>query len=190
MRDARRTAGTALVEEGNVPTEVLYVRRGQVALVSRTSQGREFSCAVRGPGAMLGLEGLLGHSTSYEARALTDVTLCYIRVALFKEWIGPLDSPLGSVLLLSLEESVRRAGERQAVEGTALTRVARFLSQATDRGSDDGATIPHGVLASVLGMRAETLSRALAELRALGALAPGRKIHVVDARRLRLAAEG
>jgi CRP-like cAMP-binding protein len=139
---------------------------------------------------MLGLECVLGRAMPYEVRALTDVVLCSIDIEAFKNWIGPLDSPLGSVLRLSLEEAIRRAGERHAVEGTALRRVARFLTQTT-QGMNDGQPpdFPLGVLANVLAMRPETLSRALADLRAAGALAHGRSVRVVDHEKLRLAAE-
>jgi CRP-like cAMP-binding protein len=135
---------------------------------------------------MLGLEGVLGRPMSYEVRALTDVAFCFLKTESFKIWIGPLDSQLGRVLRFSLEEALRRTGERHAVEGTALRRVARFLVQTAERDvSGEPPHIPHGVLATVLGMRAETLSRALSELRAAGALARGRKIRIADVGRLR-----
>ena len=77
MKDTRRAAGTTLVEQGSIPMEVVYLRRGRVALTARTAGGREASCAVRGPGGMVGLEGVLGRPMPYEVRALTDVTLCF-----------------------------------------------------------------------------------------------------------------
>jgi CRP-like cAMP-binding protein len=101
-----------------------------------------------------------------------------------------MDSPIGMVLRFSLDEAARRAGERHAIEGTALRRLARFLLQTNER--RDGAEpidIPLGVLASVLGMRPETLSRALSDLRTAGALAPGRSVRVVNREKLRTAAE-
>jgi CRP-like cAMP-binding protein len=186
--DLRYGAGDVLMEQGPVPPRILFLRRGQVVLSSSSSSGRDLSCAVRGAGTMLGLEAVLERPLPYAVRALTDVTLCVVDIGSFKSWIGPLDSPLGAALRLSLEETIRRAGERQAVEGTAVRRVARFLAQTTDA-DDAEPDIPHGVLASVLGMRAETLSRALGELRALGALADGRRICVVDRQELRRAAE-
>jgi CRP-like cAMP-binding protein len=139
---------------------------------------------------MLGLEGVLGHSMPYEVRALTDVALCFLDADSFKRWVGPLDSPVGTVLRLSLDEAMRRAGERHAIEGTALRRVARFLRETTNEATDGEARdIPLGVLAHVLAMRPETLSRALSDLRAKGALAPGRSLRIADREKLRLAAE-
>jgi CRP-like cAMP-binding protein len=84
---------------------------------------------------------------------------------------------------------MRRAGERHAIEGTAVRRVARFLDEAIGtQSSGESLRIPLAVLANVLGMRPETMSRALAELRAAGALGDGRSVHVVDREKLRLAA--
>lgn len=138
---------------------------------------------------MLGLESVLDRAMPYEVRALTDVVLCFLDVASFKTWIGPLDSPLGSALCFSVEEAIRRVGERHAVEGTALRRVARFLAETTQENDGQAPEIPLGVLANVLAMRPETLSRALADLRQAGALGRGRSVRVVDQEKLRLAAE-
>lgn len=189
FKDSRRPAGTSLLDAGTIPSEVLYIRRGQVALSTRTARGREVSCAVRWPGAMLGLEGVLGRPVPYEAHALTDVVLCSIEVPQFRAWLGPLDSSMGILFQHAVDESVRRENERTAVEGTAVKRVARFLVETVEQGSDhERPAIPQAVLARVLGMRAETLSRALHALRETGVLAPGRKIHVIDLRGLRAAA--
>jgi len=184
-----KSAGETLVEQGDVPANVVYLRRGQVVLTASTASGRDLSCAVRGPNTMLGLEGLLEQRMPYEIRALSDVALCSVDTDSFKAWVGPLDSPVGTVLRLSLDEAMRRAGERHAIEGTAVRRVARFLDEAigTQR-SGEPLPIPLAVLANVLGMRPETMSRALAELRAAGALGDGRSVHVVDREKLRLAA--
>src|ERR1043165_5090182 len=78
----------------------------------------------------------------YDARTLTDAALCFLDVAAYKALLGPLDSPLGSALRFALEESIRRAGERHAVEGTAVQRVARFL---TDAGCEIANGNPHDI---------------------------------------------
>ncbi len=67
-----------------------------------------------------------------------------------------------------------------------MRRVARFLMQhcQTD-GNAEPLRTPHRVLAGMLGMRPETLSRALSELRSSGALARGRALKVSSHERLR-----
>jgi CRP-like cAMP-binding protein len=187
--DTRLEAGARLAEAGQVPSQIVLLRRGQVVLSASAGAGRDVSCAVRGPGTLLGLDAVLERELPYEVRALTHVAACSVGAESFKAWMGPLDSPLGVAFRLSLEETARRTGERQAVEGTSVRRVARFLCEATDDGDREAPGIPLGVLASILGMRAETLSRALAELRDRGILAPGRKICVSDPAALRRAAE-
>lgn len=185
----RAAAGVVLIEQGTTPDRVIYLRRGLAVLSSESEVGSEVPCAVRGSETMLGLEGALGRSVPYEVRSLTDVALCSLKTESFKEWLGPLDSPLGAALRLSVEEAMRRAGERQAIRGTAIQRVARFLLETRVQRSGSSDDVPLGVLARCLGMRPETLSRALSELRAIGALALEREIRIADPETLRRAAE-
>jgi CRP-like cAMP-binding protein len=180
MRAGQYEAGATLAHEGQVPAQIVYLRRGQVVLSGAGAAGRNRSCAVRGAGTMLGLDAVLGRTLPYDVRALTDVAVCTAETAAFGRWLGPLDSPLGVAFCLSVGEAARRASERHALEGTALRRVARFLLQTTDGDLSPSPDIPRSVLANVLGLRAETLSRALASLRESGALGPGRRICVVD----------
>jgi CRP-like cAMP-binding protein len=173
----RGAAGTTLLRRDRVPESVVYLRRGHVAL-SSSSERAELLCAVRGAGALLGLEAVVSRRLPYDVHTIDDATFCTVNVEAFKAWLGPLDSPLGSALLFALDETMRRTGERHRIDGSATRRVARLLSD-----EEEGAMpsdVPHAVLARVLGMRPETLSRALADLRRCGALAPGRKICVVD----------
>lgn len=186
FHDARRTAGTILIHEGTKPTSIIYLRRGQVVLSSTSASGAEVSCAVRGPDTMIGLEALLDQPMPYQVWALTDVAVCMLDTDGFRNWLGSLASPLGAALNFSLQEAARRVGERQALQGTALKRVARFLLQHAEA-SPEGEFLrtPHRVLAGILGMRSETLSRAFAELRDAGALSPGRNIRIKSLPRLR-----
>lgn len=176
--------------QGVTPDAVIYLRRGQVVLSSMAASGAEVSCAVRGPDTLLGLELLLSQPMPYQVWALTDVAFCVLEPAQAEAWLGDRTTPTGAALIYSLEEASRRVGERQALQGPARRRLARFLLQQsqTDAGGEPFET-PHVVLASMLGMRPETLSRALADLRAAGALARGRAVRVASERRLRELAE-
>jgi CRP-like cAMP-binding protein len=90
------------------------------------------------------------------------------------------------VLELALREAGCRVAERHALEGTAVRRVARFLLQRQEVDERaDALRTPQHVLAHILGMRPETLSRALARLRETGVIAPGRGVRVVDDDKLR-----
>lgn len=186
FRDTRRPAGSVLLRQGVRPDAVIYLRRGQAVLSSSAASGAEVSCAVRGADTMLGLELLLDQSMPYQVWALTDVTYCALDRAAAEAWIGDKRTPVGAALTYSLEEAARRVGEREALEGPAIRRVARFLLQHSVADSGGGPlTTPHRVLAGVLRMRPETLSRTLAELRDAGALARGRTVHISNVERLR-----
>jgi CRP-like cAMP-binding protein len=187
FQHARASAGEALLQPEERPRKIVYLRRGHAVLESGAAVTGASFPAVRGPSSLLGLESIAGEDISYTARALTDVAVCTTDVDTFRASLGSLESPLGTALLFALRESAKRANERLAVEGTASQRVARFLLQAASNG--EAEDVPQRVVARILGMRAETLSRTLAELRRRGALHDGRKIRLRDADRLRAIAE-
>jgi CRP-like cAMP-binding protein len=186
FHELRRPAGSVLVQQDERSHWVWYLRRGQVVLGSTSESGGDLSCAVRGPDTLLGIENLVGHPVPYQISALTDVVLCALEAAAFREWVGTLGTPMGAVLELALREAGRRVAERHALEGTAVRRVARFLVQRHEAdGSGEALHTPQHVLAHILGMRPETLSRALARLRELGVIGAGRGVRVVDNDQLR-----
>ncbi len=120
--------------------------------------------------------------------ALTELVACSLDLETFRGWLS-LDmagSPAGAVLSLALRAPALRAVDRQILEGPAIRRVARFLwlnLQATSSG--DPLDLQQHVVARVLGMRPETLSRALAALRKGQALARGRRLQLADPAALR-----
>jgi CRP-like cAMP-binding protein len=183
----RASAGETLLEPDEHPRRIVYLRRGHAVLSGSTRGSGASFPAVRGPNSLLGLESIASEAVPYTARALTDVAVCTMDADSFRASLGPLESVLGTTLLFALGESAKRAADRLAVEGTALQRVARFVLQTASSGEADA--VPQRVLARVLGMRAETLSRVLAELRHSGALCAGRKIQIRDPERLRALAD-
>ncbi len=186
FHETRRPPGTVLLAEGEKPDVVWYLRRGRVALGSVTESGADSSCAVRGPETLLGLEVLLGDPVPYQVWTLTDVVLCAIDAGQFRSWTGSLQTPMGAVLDLTLREAARRIADRQALEGTAVQRIARFLVASYDAGTpDEPLDLQQRVIARVLSMRPETLSRAMAKLREENALGPGRNVSIADIDALR-----
>ncbi len=175
----RRRAGALLVAQGAVPDRVYFVRRGSVLVSSLAESGDEILCSVRGAGSLLGLELVRRQPTDYEAWALGEVELCAMEARSFAAWLGGLDSPAGAVLTLALAEGAERRAERVALAGPAHARVARFLVERA-RAGDRPLAVKQRVLARMLGLRAETVSRVLARLRSAGALAPGRGVRIAD----------
>lgn len=186
FHETRRPAGSVLLAEGEKPDVIWYLRRGRVALGTVTESGMDASCAVRGPETLLGIEVLLGQPVPYQVWSLTDVVLCAIDAAQFRAWTGSLNTPIGAVLDMTLREASRRVADRQALEGTAVQRIARFLVASHEAGSpDDPLDLQQRIIARVLSMRPETLSRAMAKLREDDALEPGRNVRIKDLDALR-----
>jgi CRP-like cAMP-binding protein len=163
-----------------------YVHRGQVVVSSSDESGKELSCCIRGPGSLLGLESLGQRPFAFEAWCLSEVVLCRMTVDGFRAWVGSGGAPATTALAFAADEITRRAAEREVLTGSTEQRIARLLCRSAP---DDVATrwqlaIPATVLARILAVRAETLSRALSRLRAAGALASGRTIVVCDRQRL------
>jgi CRP-like cAMP-binding protein len=180
FRDVARHPGALLLQQATVPDCVWYVRDGLVLISSIDEAGSETSCALRGPGALLGLEAVVGAVVDYDAWALSQLVVCRLSVAELQRWAerGPAARGL---LQLSLEESIRRQKERIALAGRTRTRLARFLVARDAQPCGAGPLeIERQLLARLLGMRAETFSRAVAQLRAAGALGHGREIVVAD----------
>lgn len=181
FREVKRPSGTLILQQDEVPRRAYFVREGQVVLSSVRSDGSEQACAVRGRDAILGLELLVDRPTQYQAWALTDVTACAIDGEALKAWLGELGTPLGAMLEAALRETAQRVAERRAVAGTSVQRLARFLlERARSNGGAEPLRVPLRLLAGMLRMRAETLSRAIAVLRAAGAIGPGRRVVIGD----------
>ncbi len=189
FHDQAKPAGTLILRQGEVPDRAWYVKQGTVLLSSVSTTGEETFCALRGPNSLLGLELLRDRPSGFEAWALSDVVLCRLDADSFRTWVGDRSTPMGTVMDLLLDEALRRRDERTALTGRSLQRVARFLLERRRlEGCDQPLHVEQQVLARMLGIRAETMSRALAELRRRGALAEGRVVTVVDAAELARAA--
>jgi len=177
-----RRAGEHLQRQGEAATSVSFIKSGAVALL-RELPGGETLRAVRGGGALIGLEILLGDRYLDSARALTDVTVCELSRAGLDAFLGQ-----AAAARAVLEQAVRGlvdAPRGAGPDGNATCRVARWI---LDGGA--AATVPRQMAASLLGMVPETLSRALAELRRRGAIdASRRSIAIRDRDRLVAAAE-
>lgn len=189
LREARLAPGQPLLLEGQPPERIWLLRRGTIVFGCTARDGSLGSCGVRGAGALLGLEGLLqGGVMPHGVWALTELVACSVDLGTFRRWIS-LDmdgSPGGVVLALALRESSMRSMDRQNLDGPAVQRVARFLWMSHQVTSgEDPLELQQNVVARVLGMRPETLSRALATLRRRRAIAEGRRLQIAEPSALR-----
>ena len=191
--DRNRKAGELLYLEGEAAGHIWFVKRGTVVLTRQdrpgagSGEGRVH--AVRFPGTFIGLEALVTGSYVDTARAATDVVLCGATRDGMDAWLGPKGTPSRTALEVTLRTSCRDQIRRSGADGSAVSRVASWLADEGPRGVT--LSLPRRVIADLLGMRPETLSRALATLTQRGAIETTRTtLRITDADRLLEAANG
>jgi len=185
LREVIRSAGTVLATQGQRLQEVLIVREGTVLVTSFTADGDEVWSSVRGPDTIIGAEILRHGRCELDVIALTEVRLLRIAPDDFRAWIGPAHSPAAAIIELLLQEISALGRDKAMTVGTAVARIARFLRER-HRMESAGRPfdIEQRILARVLQIRPETLSRTLTKLRQDGIIAHGPRLSVVDTHRL------
>jgi len=179
-----REAGTTLCAQGERPRTVYFVKEGFVALSAVSPRGSELVLTLRGPTSLLCTEALNGEPSPFEVRALSRVKLCGISGDAMTQWIGPDRSPARVVLDLLLSEHRMQRDEVNFRQGDCLSRVARFALAHAKFLADRPNAVRKQVVARLLGMRPETLSRCLTRLERDGVLDASRGVKVLDQRRL------
>jgi CRP-like cAMP-binding protein len=177
--------GTVLVEQSDTPKAMYALKQGLVGMSRLDESGVEVGCTTRGPGAILGLDALVGVHVGYRVWALTEIVVCEAPFSRLNAWVGSLETPLGALLRLAIEEGNARAAERLEVGGSAVARIARLLLQRCAEHENERLALSQRLLARVLSMTPETVSRALAKLHAVGAVVSTRPIAVGDVEVLR-----
>ncbi|GAB4515568.1 MAG: hypothetical protein Tsb0020_34160 [Haliangiales bacterium] len=180
---AHHRTGDALYAEGDPVHHVWFIKSGTVVLSRRRGDSRaERVRTVRFAGGFVGIESLVNPTYIDTARASGDTVLCKATCEGFEQWLGPRSSPARTALEASVEAMVRDLPPRAAADGSAAQRVAEWLTME----SPQTLTLPRRVVADLLGMRPETLSRALASLADTGAIAVSRtKLEIIDEMTLR-----
>lgn len=177
--------GTTLVEQAEIPNAMYLLKQGLVGMCRLDESGAEVGCTTRGPGTLVGLEALVGVPVPYRVWAQTGIVVCEAPYVRLEAWVGSLETPLGTLLRLAIEEGNARATERLEVGGSAVARIARLLLQRCAEQDSERLALSQRLLARVLSMTPETVSRALSKLHAAGAVASTRPITVGDAALLR-----
>lgn len=185
------SAGEKLWEQGEVPPEVMFVQSGTVALTATDAEGGHWWNGVRGPKSLLGVEAIQGRPARARAEVVTDSSLCTADPVMLRVQMGADGSPpqypelTAALVPLLLDELDRRSEETQGRSGTALSRVARFIlehSEVVASGQRGPFSKRH--VASMLGIRPETMSRCLAALTKENIITVGRHITVNDRAKL------
>ena len=166
--------------------DLVYVTEGRLLVSAVDDQGDEIVSALRGPGSIVGLERILDVVVPYQLWALTDAHVETIPLDRVKEWLAEsVGEPAKSLVRSALEATGASVRERTTLHGRVLTRVAKLLADAT---SGDGTLrLPRFVMARILSMRPETLSRALKELETRGAIPLKPRLKIVNPEALKQA---
>jgi CRP-like cAMP-binding protein len=179
-----RESGATLCAQGERPRSVYFVKEGFVSLSAVTPRGSEVALTLRGPTSLLCPEALHGDQSPYEVRALSRVKLCGIGGDALSQWVGPERSPARAILDLLLAEGKLQRDEVNYRQGDCLSRVARFALAHARFLADRPNAVRKQIVARLLGMRPETLSRCLTRLERDGVVDASRGVRVLDARRL------
>lgn len=194
-------AGTQLWPQGEVPPELVFVKSGLLASSATDAAGQELGAAVRGPRSLLGFEALRSQPSRAAVEALTDTVVCSATATTVKQHAGLNGSGFGesaeiaqsasALLQLTLDELLRVERDGDLRSGSALSRVARFvMSWGNLIASGQHAPFSKRHVATLLGLRPETLSRCFRALKAAGVISDGRDVRVLDAVRLEQFAKG
>jgi len=179
--DRSRQSGELIFLEGEPANHVWFVKQGTIVLLRKggenNAEGRVR--AVRFPGSFIGLETLVSDRYIDSARATTDAILCGTTRAGVDAWLGTKGSPARTALELTLRAECVDLPRRAPPDGNAVERVAAWLCDEGPRGVT--LTLPRRIVADLLGMRPETLSRAMAILAERGAIEVTRtKLRIVN----------
>lgn len=191
----RFRAGTNLMHEGQVGTEVMILVSGRVKITYLTHEGREVVLDFRGPGELLGeLSVIDGHTRSSTVEAMEPVEALAIAASEFKAMIRSIPG-LSQAVLENMAHRFRDADRKRIEFGASQTigRVAARLLELADRyGSpaESGVVIDLPItqeeLAGWTASSREAVAKALHSLRELGLITTERRrITVLDANRLR-----
>lgn len=180
-------AGQRLWEAGDEPRRLVHIREGLVGLAAAGAGGADEAFVLRGPGAVVGFEHLVETTSRFAARMLNDGEVCDLPLRLVAGRRSDRPDVASELLRRAVEEVARLLRERRASTAPTLNRVAAYLLAP---GPLDPLAhgLSKGILARMLSMQPETLSRALAELRRRDLITD--ELQVVDRAALRRLVRG
>jgi CRP-like cAMP-binding protein len=169
---------------------VILVKEGRVLATTVDHAGQETLCVLRDSGSVIGLESLSGMVLPYFLWTMTDVELAVAPATQGREWLRGQNQAVQAVVRTTAESLGQSLNEQMALHGSAQTRLARLILSAAEGDKDAKGpasvmlALPKNVLARMLQMRAETMSRVLKKLEEAGAIALTPKIEVRSTKKL------
>jgi CRP-like cAMP-binding protein len=168
--DSRRThpQGTILEVDGD-GDEILYVASGDVLTTAFDDMGNVISSCLHSEGDFIGLERLVGVAPPYEVLALVEIEVARTTAPKLRNWHEGDPKNQTAILHQALRGMARSIDQQVMLRGTAVERTARFLDRIHESEAAH-LTLPRRVIARLLHVRPETLSRALRQLQDAGAI--------------------
>lgn len=161
-----------LFHAGDASTHLFIIREGQVKLTAPNIKGHDYIIGLVGPGYPLGFDTIGVAEYSYTAETLTPTVLCRIE---HRDLIQLLmRNPKVSLnVLWAVNEQLAHARTliRALGQKTAVGKVASLLLDLIPAQADGEPARPTPLylsrteIAQILGLRGETVSRIMAELR-------------------------
>lgn len=191
-------AGRVIFTEGHPSHTVLLIKEGYVIVSKAGEDGSEILLATRGPGVVLGDEGvLMAEPRSATVRALTDVSGVDITASDLVAFVN--EKHLWPEMYRSAVKRRRESDEERVLlaRHSVKVRLARWLvSVADEMGEQDGAdwlidiTFSQQDIASRIGASREGVAAALRHFREEGLVSTGRHMLTVhDMHALRATAQ-
>jgi len=185
LREVERPQHAILYLEGEPADHVYLIRQGSVSL-HRSSKNGSLGRAqtICHEGTLLGMEGLVSPNYQSSARAETPLLLCMATRDRVESWVGERHAASNIVLETMLRSREQDFLPKASPDGTATQRVAQWILSRQQPDTD--RDLPRKVMAEMLGMRPETLSRSLRALADRGYVKVGRySLSIIDADGLR-----
>lgn len=177
-RLVRLAAGEVLFHQGDKPQALYLLVQGQLKLYRTSAEGNEVIIELLDAGMTFGetrlfLEDPLFHIS---CAALTDAEVAAVDLPTMR---AALHDSVETCLLLLRRISERAERhvldiDRLALQNATCRLASYLLSQLPPNRNEVLLKVPRGVLATRLGIRAETLSRALKELKSEGMISADR----------------
>lgn len=168
--------GENLIVAGEPRTKVWFIRSGWVRVIVHSAGGHETTAAIAGPGEILGCAAYFGLAIApCTVTAMSGVEAVSVPAIAFERWLKT-DALAACRLIAILGRRLSESGSLKAINAErAPLRVRLTLGWLARKfGSEIPAT--RAMLADLTGLRAETCSRVLSDLRRRGVLtvSPGR----------------
>lgn len=182
-----------LYQEGNPASRVYILKSGVVKAYRTDLSGRTQIIDLVAPGSVFGLEGLSGGHYLLTAEVAADGEVCHVETSRFRGLLAD-STALAQEVIRMLSGSIALYHQRILGLGTrcAQARLAALilglLASSPAESAWRGVELPvsRQELASLVGVRPETLSRILADLsRGRVVSVEGRRVLILDPARLR-----